>query len=99
MTSLPMTSSGEILSTFGTMPITVSTPMPASQRNCPTSSPAFSPLFLAVPAQYAEFPRDLRARAQATGVGVAGDEPERLLLAVSADHDRRMGPCEALRQV
>jgi hypothetical protein len=38
-----MTSSGVIRYTFGTTPITVSTPMPESQRRRSTSSSAFSP--------------------------------------------------------
>src|SRR5918994_4889808 len=44
MTFLPMVSSGEILSTRGTKPITVSMPMPESLRNCPINSSTFSPL-------------------------------------------------------
>src|SRR5215212_5155794 len=44
MTSRPMTSSGVIRYTFGTTPITVSTPMPESQRRRSTSSSAFTVL-------------------------------------------------------
>src|SRR5215210_2940070 len=42
-TSRPMISRGVIRSTFGTAPITVSTPISPSQRNCPSSCPTFWP--------------------------------------------------------
>src|SRR5919107_3113494 len=56
-------------------------------------------LFLTVSAQYVELPGYLGARAQTAGVGVALDHAQRLLLPVAGDHDRRVGPAHALRQV
>ena len=35
-----------------------------------------------------------RAAEQVAGVGVLGDQAQRLLLAAAADHDRRVGPAQ-----
>src|SRR5215203_94107 len=58
--------------------------------------PAFG---LAVPAENVELPRDLRARTETAGVGVACDQAQGLSLAVTGDHNRRVGPAQALREV
>src|SRR5918993_1350258 len=51
------------------------------------------------PAQHSELARYLRAWSEAAGVGVARDQAQRLLLAVAGDHERRMRPTYALRQI
>ena len=50
-------------------------------------------------AQDVELVRKLRSRTQAARIAVTGDEAQCLLLALARDHDRRMGPGQALRHV
>src|SRR5215207_7052354 len=54
-------------------------------------------LILAMPAQDVQLPRNLRTRTQAAGV--AGDQAQGLFLAVACDHDRWVGPAQALWNV
>src|SRR5260221_12549794 len=50
-------------------------------------------------AQHLQLLRDLRARTQIAGIGVACDQAQGLLLAAAGNQNRRTRTCEALRQV
>src|SRR5699024_8148699 len=58
-----------------------------------------APEGLAVPAEHVELVREVGAVEEVAGLGVLRDEPQRLLLAATADEDRRVRALDGLRGV